>query len=988
MKKQTLSISAQIKIGFSSILILVLGLLFFLLSQNITLTEQTKTIYGHPLQVRASIAEIQQSTYREMAILRDATHLYQPEEYQSIVHSINAISDDAEKSFENIKSNYLGNPADVTSAQDTYEQWSNLSIQMFDLITNGKSKDAILKMSQKGEEGKSRELVFEKLAIIDDFAKRKADSIYEETLVLADKMIRDSILLAICMLTIAILITYYLIKQILTPIRIMANTTERFKNGDLSARNSYKQMNEFGHLADSINLFADKIQASSEMSTKVIQISEQLLSKYEAKEFFHDTLNTLLSFTNSQMTAVYLIDNEKQNFNHFDSIGVDDNARKSFSAINSEGEFGAAISTKEIQHLKNISENTRFQFYSFCGKIIPKEIITIPILANNEIIAIISLASINGYTQNDLQLIKSIYPILCTRIEGIIAYHAIQTFSESLELQNQELSVQKTELAAQSSDLRSQNTILEIQKNQLNEVSRLKTNFLSNMSHELRTPLNSIIALTGLLSRKLIQKVSEEEYSYLEVIERNGKSLLYLINDILDIARIESGKEEIDITKFNLNILISEIVTMIQPQILTKAISVHQKNKENVLFISSDSDKLKHVLQNLIGNAIKFTEKGTIEIISEKDGENIIIKVIDTGIGIHQDQLPHIFDEFRQADGSTSRKYGGTGLGLAIAKKYIQLLGGSISVTSILGTGSEFNISLPVNYQSSKKELAIEGFNELKYPVLPPVPNPEHSIKTILLIDDSEAALLQMKYLLEESGFHILVAENGQAAFDILENNIPDVIVLDLMMPGIDGFHVLKNLRAQVKTENIPVLILTAKLISKEELLFFNRNNVHQLIQKGDVKRSELLAKINLLLYPAHTIIPKNTTDQSTAIIKPLVLVVEDNPDNLLTIKALLDGKYQLIEATDGIEALEIIKKQLPNLVLMDIALPRQDGIQTFLAIQQDELLKHIPVIAITASAMNSDRESILAHGFRGYISKPIDHIQFHQMIKEVLYGL
>jgi len=608
-------------------------------------------------------------------------------------------------------------------------------------------------------------------------------------------------------------------------------------------------------------------------------------------------------------------------------------------------------------------------------------------MSGKEIIAIISLASVRTYSKETSLLIKNIINTLTARIEGVLAYQKMQVFTKQLEYQNSELEAQKTEMSAQSSELLEQNRELEMQKIQLSEASRLKTNFLSNMSHELRTPLNSVIALSGVLNRRLANKIPADEYSYLEVIERNGKHLLSLINDILDISRIESGKEEVELSKFNSKNLISDVVSMIEPQAVQKSIELIHKTGGNDLILTGDIDKCRHILQNLIGNAVKFTEKGQVEISSEQFDNSIKITVTDTGIGISENHLIHIFDEFRQADSGTSRRFGGTGLGLAIAKKYANLLGGTIEVKSTLGEGSSFSLILPLNYVAENRIIESEAnmveFNK----VLPVIYQKTGAIKTILLVDDSEPAIIQLKDFMEESGYQILVAHDGPEALAIISHIIPDAMILDLMMPGMDGFEVLKTIRNAEPTANIPVLILTAKHITKDDLKLLKRNNVHQLIQKGDVNRIELLNSVASLVYTetAHEVITQKEIQLIEG--KPVILIVEDNVDNMLTVKAVLDDKYILLEAEDGTQGVMLAKKHLPNLILMDIALPGMDGIEAFNVIRNIGQLSHIPIVALTASAMTLDRETILAHGFDGYIAKPIDEKVFYNTINEVLYG-
>ena len=414
---------------------------------------------------------------------------------------------------------------------------------------------------------------------------------------------------------------------------------------------------------------------------------------------------------------------------------------------------------------------------------------------------------------------------------------------------NYQLESQKKALYEQSTELTEQNRELEVQKEQLNEVNKLKSSFLSNMSHELRTPLNSVIALSGVLSRKLQNQISEEEFSYLDVIQRNGKHLLTLINDILDISRIESGREEILISTFNLCETINEVAEMIRPQLIDKNIILDLAGGDCNIIMKSDNKKLKHIIQNIIGNAVKFTEEGKITISVKKVSKFVHVLVEDSGIGISKEDLEHIFDEFRQADSGTARKFGGTGLGLAIAKKYAELLGGSIIVESEIDKGSLFTIKLPIEINSGID--SFENFDYIdhtrsnsneKY-------NIENNEISILLVDDSDPAIIQMKDFLEESGFNVVVSNNGNEALAKIAEKIPQGIILDLMMPELDGFELLKLIRDDQITTNIPVLILTAKHITKDEMYFLKSNNIYQLIQKGDINKAEFIKAVtNMVL--------------------------------------------------------------------------------------------------------------------------------------------
>jgi len=984
---KNLKIDILLKSGFSLILILVLILGAVSVSQNFQLAEQTEKMYKHPLQVRKAISLIEinilniRLATRNMAITEDKD--VKIESLKTIEVSKTIIL----KQFDVLRERFLGQQIFVEDAYNAYINWL--------VYRDNSVNDAYLgelekiKVFQFNDKKLLilRDEMTQKIEKIDNTAKNKADEFYRNSQVMNKEMNFELLAILFSILLLTFFINYYIIRFIRRPILELTNAANNFHNGDLKARSKFESTNEFGILSNSFNKLADSIEYNAELGFKSVSFANTLLIVNDPTIFFKTLLGQLTKDTNSQIAAIYLLSNDKKTFNHFESIGLDINAKKSFDIENLEGEFGAVISLQSTQYITNIKQDTRFKYNAALGNFVPNEMITIPIISNNEIIAIISLASLSSYSKQSLELIDNILVALSARIVSILAEHQLKEFTTQLANQNSELAVQKNELKIQATELQQQNIELEAQKTQLSEASRLKTHFLSNMSHELRTPLNSVIALSGVLNRRLLDKIPDEEYSYLEVIERNGKNLLSLINDILDISRIEAGREEVEITTFNMNDLITEVISMIEPQAKQKNLPLIQTLNAGNFEITNDWSKCYHVLQNIIGNAVKFTEKGKVEISALQSNENITIQVKDTGIGIDESNLVHIFDEFRQADGSTSRKFGGNGLGLAIAKKYTNLLGGTIGINSVLGQGTEFKITLPKIYNPKlHKSIEIVPIDFIQKP-LPENIDADKLSKTILLVDDSEPALIQMRIILKESGYNVLEASNGAEALQIIENTIPDAMILDLMMPDIDGFEVLRLLREHERTLHIPVLILSAKYITKEELTFLKHNNVHKLIQKGDVNRSDLLNTVAKMVNIEIIEAEKSIKEFPIITGKPKVLVVEDNADNMITVKALFANNYEMIEATNGNDGIEKAKKHLPDLILMDIALPEIDGIEAFKIIRNDAKLNKIPVIALTASVMINDKETILAHGFDAYLSKPIDDKIFFKTINEVLYG-
>lgn len=989
MKVLDLKIGTQLKLGFAALLlfVIILGAMSYFQSDQLHL--QTETMYNHPLKVRRAIGELRADILAIRVNMKDIILVTDKKEIAFDLNQMELSKTNAFEQIDILYSQYLGPRADVDSVKQEFIVWNSVREETIRLLHAGKKQEAAGRTAIFGVGGKQAEKVLTALHKIDVFAMNKGGELYATSKELNDSLNNQLFLLVGIIVLLSLAIIYILLRNIRKPLAVMTDAMQRFHAGDMNARISWESKNEFGVLSASFNTLAESIQIKTDLDGKFSALASLMLSEYDMKRFFQATLNALAAHTGSQIAAIYLLSDGKRTFEHFESIGVDDTARQSFAADRFEGEFGAVLSTRKVQHIKSIPEDTRFVFNTVSGRFIPREIITLPILADNEVVAVISLASVSAYSQQSIQLIDRILVTLCARVEGILAYHKMREFSGKLEQQNLELESQKSELSSQSAELTEQNAELEMQKTQLNEASRQKTAFLSNMSHELRTPLNSVIALSGVLNRRLAKKIPDEEYSYLEVIERNGKHLLSLINDILDISRIEAGREEIEITKFNANSVIADVVSIIHPQAQQNNIELVYSEGDTNLPVTGDIDKWRHILQNIISNAVKFTEKGKVEITTRQSAKNLTITVTDTGIGISEDHLPHIFDEFRQADSSTSRRFGGTGLGLAIAKKYANLLGGTITVKSVLGKGSEFTLTLPLRYAEKNRIVKPETSTDFKYAIkqTPHKPVSGAPLKTILLVEDSEPAIIQMKDILGESGYRILVARNGGEALGIIAQTIPDALILDLMMPGIDGFEVLRTIREAEQTAHIPVLILTAKHIIKEDLKFLRRNNIHQLIQKGDVNRNELLNAVAGMVSPQTTETKKTRQELQTIEGKPVVLVVEDNPDNMITVKALLADRYTVIEAVNGNEGVEMAKKYQLNLILMDIALPEMDGIEAFKTIRKLPKLQHIPIIALTASAMTSDREAILAFGFDAYIAKPIDERVFFKTINETLYG-
>ncbi|BES63928.1 hypothetical protein SANA_03670 [Gottschalkiaceae bacterium SANA] len=994
MNFNQMNIGKQLKIGFL-ILALLMGLMsVFTLWQTYELSRQTELLYGHPLQVRRALDNIKINQQKmSVAIL----NMQVADSDESLVQAYDLLlgyKAEIPKYMDILDELYLGPEEDIVKINTSYILWEEMVLRNASLLLQGEQVSVKANMKPGSEYDLHTEVLQESFDTVDIFAKQKADYLYQTS----EQSRKDIIVTNFALFATFMIIVYVLSRRIYSnvqdPLRDLVGVIKEVDSGNLSERSSISLNNEFGELATGLNGMLISIENNVKLNEKSASLSEIMLADDHIEIFFESLLSGLLNNTNGQLGGVYLLDEAESTYELFVSIGMDKNKRIAFDRASLEGELGLAMGSRKIQVLKQVSESTRFVYPAAMGNLLPKELITIPIMNQDRIIAFITLGSVVGFSELTLVHLEEERTVMSTRIQSVIDIQQKKMNKEKLEMQNTELEAQKAELDALSTELKEQNHELEQQKEELSEANRLKTNFLSNMSHELRTPLNSVIALSGVLERRLRTKISEEESSYLEVIGRSGKNLLEMINEILDISRIESGREELDLYQFDLNDLVGDVFSMLAPLAEEKGIELKYRNDGQENLIMSDEKKIRHIIQNLLSNAVKFTDQGSVEIAIEIDSDQVKFTVTDTGIGILEENKDSIFEEFRQADSSTTRMYGGTGLGLAIVKKYTEFLKGTISVDSNYGEGSIFTVIIPqlhlpdegVSQIIKKRYDSTFEFSSAVLSNTKVVQN-DGRLDHLLIVEDSEPAVIQLRDVFEEEGYRVTVARNGYEAIQMIAESQPDGIILDLMMPKIDGFTVLQTIRESELTAKIPVLVLSAKHITKDELSQLKHNHVYQLIQKGNINLTKLKYAVSTMIHPIEPPsepIQKVVFDQAK---KPVVLVVEDNPDNMLTARAVLSDQFIVIEAEDGETAVRMAADHIPDIILMDNALPGMDGVEAFKEIRKKSELAHIPVIALTASALTTDREIFLAYGFDAFISKPIIEEELVKAIKGVLYG-
>ncbi|MFB3388420.1 response regulator [Flavobacterium sp. LAR06] len=784
-------------------------------------------------------------------------------------------------------------------------------------------------------------------------------------------------------------------------IQAISMIASNISSGNYDIRVTDTQSDALGNVGESLNNMGVSLKSSFEllsqkewMQTGVASLNNVMLGDKTLQKLSKDVIEFLCNYTNSSAGVLYVLEGDELHFSGGYSYIPGKNRER---IQKGEGLIGQAVISKQLLELKVLSPDD-IQINYALGQIKPTHVVAFPML-DTRIEGAIELASIYGFSDLQIEFLKAIANNIGIAIkstqnrrrvielleetksqsEELQAQHTeleainaeLEAQTEKLQASEEELRVQQEELEQTNEELSERSVLLEEKNNEIQKKSealelttRYKSEFLANMSHELRTPLNSILLLSRLLSENNNKSMVPEEIEFAKVIQSSGNSLLGLIDEILDLSKIEAGKMDLEFLDVSTKEITDNLWNLFSHVAKEKNIKFEIIAKEAPIVIKTDKMRLEQILKNLISNAIKFTDKGSVslEIKVNTDDDKIICFIVkDTGIGIPLGKQPLIFEAFQQADGSTKRKYGGTGLGLSISRELAKLLRGEIILHSKENEGSTFTLCVPV-FGSSIKKVEVE-----KAPPLEIVPTEEEieekpknkylsavipdeieddrtSIlegdKVILIVEDDINFAKSLLNFTQKKGYKGVVSVRGDYALNFALLYKPVGVLLDIELPIKSGWEVLEELKNNSQTKHIPVHIMSSHKLKQESLL------------KGAVDfldKPVAFDKIPEVFLRIESIINKEAQK---------VLIIEDNPKHAKALSFFLET-YNInseikSEVSEGLEALN--QKEI-DCVILDMGIPDKQAYEILEGVKKNPGLENLPVIVFTGKSLSIKEE-------------------------------
>ncbi|WFB63538.1 response regulator [Sphingobacterium sp. WM] len=789
-------------------------------------------------------------------------------------------------------------------------------------------------------------------------------------------------------------------------LNLIRGIARQITQGNYSVIIDDTKKDDLGNIAESLRIMTkslkknfDELQWNDWRKNGMAQLNSGLMGNPDLAEIAKYSMEFITDFMDLENGAIFMV--QGGSFKVMHTVGLHS---LPFSELPlTEGIFAEVHRTKRQRVIRDLCPD-EFKLSFAQGEISINQIALLPIVYQQECMGIIEVGSRGELSQEKLDVISDFCEIIGISLVAAQSRRRVQQLLEETQTQTEELQVQHAELETLNSELEAQAGKLRISEEELrsqqdellisneelekrshlleetNQVivarnkeiqekaealalsTKYKSEFLANMSHELRTPLNSILLLSRVLTENIEGNLNHEQVESAQVIWSSGTGLLNLIDEILDLSKIEAGKMDVELEEFRLADLILELQQMFRPLTKEKDLNLRIENTLPEDFnLKSDRLRLEQVLRNLLSNATKFTEKGyitlSVELIDGKE-PSVLFHVRDTGIGIPQEKQKLIFEAFQQADGSTRRQYGGTGLGLSISREIARLLHGELTVESTPGKGSCFTLSLPMDFLD-RGGIGVQQeqpIGPIVQAVGAPVVGPETFFpqfiaddrgdivpgdRTLLIVEDDEAfAKLILQYA-RRSGYKAIAIGRGDHAIEAALRFSPRAILLDIVLPHMDGWQVLEGLKSNPDTRHIPVHMMSAEHAKKSESI---RRGAIDFIRKPFQKQGfqEIFSKIDMALRKG----------------SKKVLIVEENPKHAEALSSYLESFDISTEVRSSLDhGVKALKSGNVECVILDMGIPDQGAYEILETIKGQAGLEDLPIIVFTGKSLSGQEE-------------------------------
>ncbi|MGW7342689.1 ATP-binding protein, partial [Streptomyces sp. NPDC054854] len=836
-------------------------------------------------------------------------------------------------------------------------------------------------------------------------------------------------------------------------VRAIAEVASAVAEGDLTRSITVDASGEVAELKDNINSMVGSLRETTRanqeqdwLKSNLARISSLMQGHRDLAVVAELVMDELAPLVDAGYGAFYLAEEAEGEtwLSLIGSFGRPADHPAALRVGRGETLVGQAARSRRILATENVPPG--YLISSGLGAATPANLIVLPILVEDQVLGVIELASFNAFSSVHRDFLGRLMETVGVNVSTIVANARtdellgesqrltgeLQARSEQLQVQQDELQRSNAELeekaallATQNRDIETKNLEIEQARQELEDraqqlslASKYKSEFLANMSHELRTPLNSLLILAQLLSQNPSRNLTPKQVEYAGIIHSAGSDLLQLINDILDLSKVEAGKMDVNLERVSLKKLLNYVEASFRPLTSQKGLDFDITTSAGVpADLLTDDARLQQILRNLLSNAVKFTERGRVQVRIEpasaaelpgelaRSGSVVAFKVVDTGIGIAEEQLEVIFAAFQQADGTTSRKYGGTGLGLSITREIARLLGGVVTASSTPGEGSTFTLYLPVS-------LADFSEHDTEVSALEAAPSePGRKLadgaadlaegrgpRRLLIIEERANGLLS---LVAESAaadvsagltamssperIEVITAGTAAEAASLLAQSPFHCVILELGASG-EALSFLGALAGDTALVSLPVLAHDNRRMTGEQLEEVTRYAAArrvEVLSSLDELRERITLHLSVsrlgdvlpVVRPDGDPVPSDAAYVDASLAGRSVLVVDDDPRNLYAISGILElHGMRVLHAENGRKGIETLTSTPGiDLILMDVMMPELDGYAATAEIRRMPAYVDLPIISVTAKAMPGDREKSIASGSSDYVTKPVD---------------